>query len=114
MQASNPLQVRTISQNIALKDEDWPQAYDVMMKAARAKYRQNSTPVKYLAKTGKSKILYCDPDEQFWGIGLSKFDKGCYDASKWRGSNFFGQGPYAEFKLEPPVHRERAVPCDGG
>ena len=35
--------------------------------------------------------MEADPNDRFWGIGMSDSDKDAVDCSKWRGLNWMGE-----------------------
>jgi len=66
-------------------------AFDIVKRASRAKYSQNTLLLKTLLATGTKTIVEASPEDRLWGIGLRKADPRAQRRETWRGKNWLGQ-----------------------
>ena len=92
MATDNPVTQKTIGKSIKGFNKDrWKNAAPKILKTAlEAKFAQNEHCKNFLQKTGKRAIGEASPNDNFWGIGISLYDKTVFDQSKW-GHNLLGK-----------------------
>ncbi|WKX98799.1 hypothetical protein Q1695_014021 [Nippostrongylus brasiliensis] len=66
-------------------------SWKVRMKAAMAKFKQNRRLRYQLFRTIGATLVEANPDDKYWGVGLSLDDEHIRDPSKWPGSNVMGE-----------------------
>jgi hypothetical protein len=54
-------------------------------------FSTNHSQRKYLFKTYPHILVYCDPVNPFWGVGLAKSEKESLDPTQWKGQNHLGK-----------------------
>ena len=54
-------------------------------------FLQNSGCRKYLLKTEGSRLVNCDPDDTFLGIGVGRFEDESNHPAQWKGKNVSGE-----------------------
>ena len=67
------------------------QAEKILYKGLKEKFKQNPGYRKYLIKTGDHQMVYCDPRDKLFGIGLSIWDPESANPDKWPGKNLLGK-----------------------
>ena len=74
-----------------LAGNNWPNFAKVIMeRACMEKFKANDGLRKYLFKTKGSHLVYCNPEDLFWGIGLRKSNQKRHDSTYWLGPNHLG------------------------
>ena len=89
----NPVQCRRLGDTIDTSSAgpNWPEyARCLMERICTAKFRQNEGFRKYLFKTRGSHLVYCDPEDRFWGNGLKKTNPKAKESANWLGPNHLG------------------------
>jgi ribA/ribD-fused uncharacterized protein len=64
--------------------------YEHMKNGNVAKYNQNPAAKIALMKTGASKLGEASASSEFWGVGMSMYDKERFNTNKWK-NNAMGQ-----------------------
>jgi ribA/ribD-fused uncharacterized protein len=64
--------------------------YDVVREGNFHKFNQNRKLREYLLSTGDAILAEANPNDNIWGIGLSKDSKNVADPYAWNGSNLLG------------------------
>jgi len=67
-------------------------ARDVVARASLAKFTSTPTLYEGLMATRGTTLVEASPMDVVWGIGLAEWDPDALDRSKWRGTNWLGQG----------------------
>ena len=66
-------------------------AVQVMEKAKREKFQQNTSLKQQVIFTGEKSIIHCNPHDLFWANGLKMTDQKAEDCTKWKGRNNLGK-----------------------
>ena len=70
----------------------WKEVRDThMRKAVKAKFDQNPDLQAYLKGTSDKILVEANPNDVYWGAGLSIHDSDIWDETKWRGENMLGK-----------------------
>ena len=68
----DPVKQKNISKTIKIDDKLWKdRRIEIMRKGLLAKFRQNKYLKEALLETGDTNILEANPNDKFWGVGLS-------------------------------------------
>ncbi|OWA35922.1 hypothetical protein B9G55_08555 [Saccharibacillus sp. O16] len=92
LQAKHPKQMKTLGREVRnFDDVRWKQeAYDIVLRASREKFRQNEELWAFLRGTHQRILVEASPVDRIWGIGMAKDDPRIEDPDQWRGSNLLG------------------------
>lgn len=72
-------------------DQLWKQeAIQIVFDGNKAKFSQNTEFKELLISTKGKTIVEASPDDNIWGIGLSKSREESKDIMKWKGTNWLG------------------------
>jgi hypothetical protein len=64
--------------------------YDHMKNGCIEKFKQNPIPRMALLATGTNKLGECSASSDFWGVGMSLYNKERFDSNLWK-NNAMGQ-----------------------
>ena len=92
-QSLDPKEQYYFGKKLSLDDQIWNNniAVQVMEKATREKFRQNTSLKQQLINTGEKSIIQCNPHDLFWANGLKMTDQKAEDCTKWKGQNNLGK-----------------------
>lgn len=63
----------------------------VMYAGNLAKFQQNPYMAHHLKRTGDAALVYCKPEDTYFGIGLNATDPDWVARNKWKGKNVLGE-----------------------
>ena len=94
MESSNPMECTRIGAELdkVKAPAKWvDNAEKIMREACYAKFTQNEPIQRYLFKTTGSYLVFCHPEDYYWGIGLLKADPRSRNPRQWQGKNRLGE-----------------------
>ena len=89
--AKDPIYQLKLGQNVTITSEWLALRETTMMSALHMKFTQNPHLTKFLSSTAEKTLVYANPRDDFWGVGLRFKDSRCNDSSQWLGDNILGQ-----------------------
>lgn len=88
LRSRNPAQLRAFAARVTGDVENPRELWINILKAIVAQHPQYAD---ILRATGKDTLVYANPKDTRWGIGLSADDTGATERSEWKGANILGQ-----------------------
>lgn len=88
LRSRNPAQIRGLAGRVTGDVENPRELWINILKALVAQHPQYAD---ILRATGKDTLVYANPKDTRWGIGLSADDPGATERSEWKGTNLLGQ-----------------------
>ena len=84
--------IRRIGRTVKGFDENiWKgQRSIILARGLKGKFDHNPAYIAELLRTGEEMLVYCDPDDEEFGIGLSPDQPECQDPEQWQGLNLLG------------------------
>ena len=84
--------IRRIGRTVKGFDENiWKgQRSIILARGLKGKFDHNPAYIAELLRTGEEMLVYCDPDDDEFGIGLSPDQPECQDPEQWQGLNLLG------------------------
>jgi ribA/ribD-fused uncharacterized protein len=114
LRAKTPAQVRALAARVTGDVENPRELWISILKALVA---QHPRYAELLRSTGKDTLVYANPKDMRWGIGLSADDSGATERSQWKGENLLGQAWQAvrvQLPAETEQEEEEANVQEGG
>jgi len=88
LRSRNPAQIRSLASRLTGDVENPRELWINILKALLAQHPQYT---EILRSTGNDTLVYANPKDARWGIGLSADDSGATERSEWKGANLLGQ-----------------------
>ena len=88
LRSRNPAQIRALASRLTGDVENPRELWINILKTLLAQHPQYT---EILRSTGKDTLVYANPKDTRWGIGLSADDSGATERSEWKGTNLLGQ-----------------------
>ncbi len=92
MEARFPKEMKAYGRAVRRFDKEvWDSnCYDIVKKASKAKFSQNSDLCSFLIGTKGRTLVEASPMDRIWGIGMGKSNPDAENPMKWRGKNLLG------------------------
>lgn len=92
LEASTPGAAKALGRSVSEFDyEKWAEnRFDIVVRANRAKFRQNPELGNFLKQTGNRILVEASPVDRIWGIGLNQDNERAVNPNLWLGLNLLG------------------------
>lgn len=105
LRSRNPAQIRALGKSVTGDVENPRELWIEILKALLA---QHPNYANVLLSTGTDTLVYANPKDTRWGIGLSADDPEATNRSEWKGPNILGQAWQVVRSSLPPEETQEA------
>jgi hypothetical protein len=102
LRSRSPAQIRTIASRITGDVENPRELWIDILKSLLTQHPRYAD---VLRETGTATLVYANPKEGRWGIGMSADEEGASDRNEWKGPNVLGQA-WQAVRLSLPAEPE--------